>query len=533
MTRSARVSCLVLALGLLQIQDGRCAAPPVPEPGPLTGKQQRQIEALLRQRTRVWLAGRFEEALNATRQIAALREQWQGKRHWQALDARLEVEDLQRLARVPTRDRAAMVRAARLVSEAGQLEAIGRSREAEKKARQALAINRRALGEEHPDTASGYGLLALCLDSQGRPADALPLYRQALEIHRKVLGEEHPFTARFVSPHSPLALGLARLGQPCNVFRHAEADLARGLLDDLARDDPANARRLEALSRRLRALDERLVSLFGQGKLSAKQQRLRQELEQQCRGVTGELSRLAAAVSARQLLPLADIQATLPSDAALVLWLAAAQPRQCWGCVVRRQGPPAWVSALSDPTSSPAQRGRLVEEGAAACRGAGRGAEVAGRAETRGGPGPGQSVGGRRAARHGGRGAAGGQGQGGEVAGRRQAVRPSLLLGRLDARRRPGLTGLTGAAAVTQAHLADRVLPGTDGLFRHHRRVCSPARALSFGVSRKATRNSTSQAASIAAKPNHMAATRSRRYSTAMARTKPAFSTRAGSIARR
>ena len=54
----------------------------------------------------------------------------------------------------------------------------------------------KALGEDHPDTATSYNNLAVNLHAQGKYAEAEPLYRKALAIRLKVLGEDHPDTAR-------------------------------------------------------------------------------------------------------------------------------------------------------------------------------------------------------------------------------------------------------------------------------------------------------------------------------------------------
>ena len=60
----------------------------------------------------------------------------------------------------------------------------------------ALEINRKVLGEEHPDTASSLNNLGALLQAMGDYEGARPYYEKALEINRKVLGEEHPDTAR-------------------------------------------------------------------------------------------------------------------------------------------------------------------------------------------------------------------------------------------------------------------------------------------------------------------------------------------------
>ena len=59
----------------------------------------------------------------------------------------------------------------------------------------ALAINEKALGPEHPDTAANLNNLARLLRAQGDLAGARPLFERALAISEKVLGPEHPETA--------------------------------------------------------------------------------------------------------------------------------------------------------------------------------------------------------------------------------------------------------------------------------------------------------------------------------------------------
>jgi tetratricopeptide (TPR) repeat protein len=254
----------------------------------------------------------------------------------------------------------------------------------------ALLIRRKVFGEQHPHTAISYNNVAGCLDDQGKHDLALPLHEKALAIWKKALGDEHPNTAtsyvnltgclwrqgraaqglrllqaslpgqeaarfhlaasgfdralarsRLVSPHELLAVGLARLGQPRNAFRHAEASLARGLLDDLAA--PAEQSHLASLSAHLKTLDDKLLPLYGKSSLSKDQKRLRDEINRQRRGVLAEKSRLAGAVSARQVLPLWRIQKQIPDDSALVFWLDAHVVDEHWACILRSEGPPVWV----------------------------------------------------------------------------------------------------------------------------------------------------------------------------------------------
>jgi tetratricopeptide (TPR) repeat protein len=269
----------------------------------------------------------------------------------------------------------------------------GRHTDARALLERALTIRRKQLGEEHPDTTQSYQDLGSCLVQLGKQTDAYLLLAKALAIRRKVLGTEHPDTARStinmafclwkqgdkagalrllqvslsdqetaryhiassgfdraevfgqrINPHEWLALGMARLGQPRNAFRHAEASLARGLLDDLASEEPADRVRLASLSAHLKTLDDKLVPLFGVAELSEDRKRLRDELSRQRREAISELSRLSAAVSARQVLPLWRIQKQIPADSALVLWMENVALGECRGCVVRSEGSPVWAA---------------------------------------------------------------------------------------------------------------------------------------------------------------------------------------------
>lgn len=58
-------------------------------------------------------------------------------------------------------------------------------------ARQRLALQKQAVGEHHPDYATGLNQLAMLLIMHGQPDQAEPLLRQALEIRQETLGERH------------------------------------------------------------------------------------------------------------------------------------------------------------------------------------------------------------------------------------------------------------------------------------------------------------------------------------------------------
>jgi tetratricopeptide (TPR) repeat protein len=278
---------------------------------------------------------------------------------------------------------------------AGNLQAQGRAKEAEALLRRALAVRAEVLGPNHPDTAVGYNNLAYNLQAQGRPGEAETLYRKAVTIGEEVLGAKHPDTVRSyynlaanlqdqgrskeaeplwqkgvagleaarlrlasstldraaalrIQPHLGLAVCRARLDRPRDAWTAAEDGLARGLLDDLAARValPADAeaqRRNTQRAARLDALDRLLTPLLTREQLSEEQRRRRDELLRERSRLDAEAAEMAANASRQAVLPLADVQAALAADTALVFWVDLPQTGDHWGCVVRHGRLPAWV----------------------------------------------------------------------------------------------------------------------------------------------------------------------------------------------
>jgi tetratricopeptide (TPR) repeat protein len=86
----------------------------------------------------------------------------------------------------------------------------GRYEEAEPLHQKALAIHKQTLGENHPSTATSYNNIAYNLGKQGRYKEAEPLYRQALAIDKQTLGENHPATA---TSYNNIASNLGKQGR--------------------------------------------------------------------------------------------------------------------------------------------------------------------------------------------------------------------------------------------------------------------------------------------------------------------------------
>jgi CHAT domain-containing protein/Flp pilus assembly protein TadD len=296
---------------------------------------------------------------------------------------------------------------------ARNLEDQGKSAEAEKLFRKALAIFRDTVGEDHPQSAYAYNNLASNLDAQGKYAEAEPLHRTALMICLKTLGAAHAHTAGYntklaenldhqgkrdeavqkwtlaaaafeanryalsasglgrsltsdLSPLPALALALARQDQPLEAWRRWESDLSRGLLDDLS------ARQLRPLTSgqrqhenqvigQLQRLGERLARLAAKARRTQDEDRQLDALRNQQSTLLvqwlefqTELDRQYQAYAGKPA-PLAEIQAVLTPDSALVGWVDVKNHHGA--CVVRHQGDPLWVKV---PGSG--QRGAWTQE---------------------------------------------------------------------------------------------------------------------------------------------------------------------------
>jgi CHAT domain-containing protein/tetratricopeptide (TPR) repeat protein len=284
--------------------------------------------------------------------------------------------------------------------------------EAEELFRKALDIYK-ARGEGHPDTARGYTNLAIVLAAQGKGAEAGPLYQKALDLYRKALGEVHPLTAvgyknvaaglyqqgkgagalealagctrsyeaarvvlsvrgrerglyaaenspsglreraLYGAEHSPYGLLVAvqfRAGHATEAWLALEADLGRGLLDDLppghglglTREEQDRRKELRA---RLGVLEGRARALVTRPRRSDAESAELKRLVEERRELDQTFADLGAADSSRRVATLEQLRAALPADAAFVAWVDVAGYgglREHWGCVVRSQGEPRW-----------------------------------------------------------------------------------------------------------------------------------------------------------------------------------------------
>jgi hypothetical protein len=121
----------------------------------------------------------------------------------------------------------------------------GRAAEAEKLQREALEIEKRTLGPEHPDTLLTMENVAVSLEMQGRYAESQRVLEELREIQKRVYG-----------PHSPHIAGTT-YGLACLAARSGKKSAALALLRE-AIDHGLSAEVIQQMDK-----DEDLNSLHG------------------------------------------------------------------------------------------------------------------------------------------------------------------------------------------------------------------------------------------------------------------------------
>jgi tetratricopeptide (TPR) repeat protein len=138
---------------------------------------------------------RFAEAITARQELLRRRQELHGLDDWRVTDARLDLQDTQKLARLDARQRQELRQAAQWNAEEFRLNQQGRSKEALPLAEKALATRRAILGEKDRLTALSWLNLGALHQALNRTAQALRCYQQALQVCKAALGEKHPHYA--------------------------------------------------------------------------------------------------------------------------------------------------------------------------------------------------------------------------------------------------------------------------------------------------------------------------------------------------
>jgi len=119
-----------------------------------------------------------------------------------------------------------------LQSLATVLTALGRWREAEPMFKESLDRSRRVLGKDDPLTMSALNCYAVVLKNLGRVGESEPLFKQALDQRRTVLGEEHPDTITSRSNYASVLRALGRTAEAEPISRLVVDQLHRAQGDD-------------------------------------------------------------------------------------------------------------------------------------------------------------------------------------------------------------------------------------------------------------------------------------------------------------
>jgi CHAT domain-containing protein len=345
------------------------AQPIAPGLRKLTGDDARRAEELDQAIAAALKADRWDEAIARAQDLIALRSRVQGTLHLETVHAEWRLDALRQVAPRPRDDRIAYQSALTRNEQAEALYAQGKYAEAQPLWDKALETYRRLLGDDDPVTANTHVGVVWNLNAQGKYLEARDRGSSAvksLDVARlrvALTGLERAGTEQPVRP--ALAAVLARLGQSAAAWQRLEEDLGRGLLDELAarldrRLTPDERRRLRELTAELEQLD-RLAETTPKDPNQAERARGLAALRRQ-----REPARIAARMAldefeakliqehgalAGQVARLAEIQAALPADTALVAWVdlppagphAADPDGDHWGVVLRSRGTPAWV----------------------------------------------------------------------------------------------------------------------------------------------------------------------------------------------
>jgi tetratricopeptide (TPR) repeat protein len=103
------------------------------------------------------------------------------------------------------------------------MERRGEHEGAEDMFRRALAIDRAALGADHPQVIHNMHNLAVVLQSRGKLAEARPLYEESIALFRRVLGEKHPDTLDALGNYGRFLQASGNLAGAGDVFKQTLA----------------------------------------------------------------------------------------------------------------------------------------------------------------------------------------------------------------------------------------------------------------------------------------------------------------------
>jgi tetratricopeptide (TPR) repeat protein len=132
----------------------------------------------------------WAEARKALTEVLAIRERPPNQKDWRIADARLAMADVDRRAALTPTQRQRLQEAHRLNQLQDTFYKQGKYTEGIEPCRKVMEIRSELLGEDHPGYAASMHNLAWLYQAMGDYAKAEPLYRHALAICKRALGEE-------------------------------------------------------------------------------------------------------------------------------------------------------------------------------------------------------------------------------------------------------------------------------------------------------------------------------------------------------
>ncbi|HJT34455.1 MAG TPA: tetratricopeptide repeat protein [Pirellulales bacterium] len=138
------------------------------------------------------LAGNGPRAKEFYRRALDLQIKIHGPDHWQAIDARLALEDVDRWLNLSPDERVQLKDATAQINKAAKQARESKYAEAIALVEGALATRRPILGDSDRDTAQAWGWLGYLRNEAGDTAGAKAADAEALAINKRVLGDGHP-----------------------------------------------------------------------------------------------------------------------------------------------------------------------------------------------------------------------------------------------------------------------------------------------------------------------------------------------------
>jgi CHAT domain-containing protein/tetratricopeptide (TPR) repeat protein len=173
----------------------------------------------------------FDAARKARKEVLALRTKLYGEKDWRVTDARLDLKDLEQLAKLDAEDRRRFWEADRMMVRARTFRQQGLPQQQLPLVLRAIALYKESLGEEHRQYAASLNYLGMLYFDMGDRRNALGRLKQTREMRRRLLGEKHPAYATSLNNLAGLYQAMGDYGQALPLFEQAR-DLRRELLTE-------------------------------------------------------------------------------------------------------------------------------------------------------------------------------------------------------------------------------------------------------------------------------------------------------------